>query len=346
MLKKDNKWQHPKELLRLQKLKFKKQALQERINGNVSIKESKNACDSKAKAFENIFHCKKRKNPFAVEGNQAKKSKPDGEDFLNESVDQTLFKILNQSTSTVQETSSVTSFSNIFTKVEESTKKDELSAKKPLGTLWCPIDWTLKRKIRLISLKPFPWSQKLKISEEASGITSFTRCLDIEQCDTSLDASPNAKFHQCCLYWQQPVFPWLTLFPRNSAKSNTSGINLASNNAIKSSLYETWTDSLKSLFQLIRTRQCPYFYVCSNSFTALFRAAGILGHTDIHVMVTPTTRGFRHLLKEEDIEFEMPLKSAANSFLETSEPDEVNGQEETAFEADQDKLVSSIDIFA
>jgi hypothetical protein len=82
---------------------------------------------------------------------------------------------------------------------------------------------------------------------------------------------------------------------------------------VKSSLQEAWKDSLRSLFQLIRTKQCPYFYVCSNNFTVLFRAAGICGESDVHALVTPTTRGFRHMLKQEEIEFSMPLKKKRTS---------------------------------
>lgn len=34
-----------------------------------------------------------------------------------------------------------------------------------------PIDWTLRTKVRFMSLKPFAWNQKLRTCEEASGIT-------------------------------------------------------------------------------------------------------------------------------------------------------------------------------
>lgn len=34
-----------------------------------------------------------------------------------------------------------------------------------------PIDWAIKTKLRLMSPKPFPWTSKLKASEEASGTT-------------------------------------------------------------------------------------------------------------------------------------------------------------------------------
>lgn len=52
----------------------------------------------------------------------------------------------------------------------------------------------------------------------------FVRCLDtssIKEGTTigSLDTSPNAQFHQCCLYWQHPNISWLQLFPRNLKKA-------------------------------------------------------------------------------------------------------------------------------
>lgn len=62
---------------------------------------------------------------------------------------------------------------------------------------------------------------------------------------------------------------------------------------------------------MVRSLQCPYFYVCANSFTVLFRAAGIGGKVETHALLTPTSRGLRTALKEEDIEFTMPLKKVS-----------------------------------
>lgn len=72
---------------------------------------------------------------------------------------------------------------------------------------------------------------------------------------------------------------------------------------MKDALYREWCDSFRSLFHLLRARQCPYFYVCANTFTVLFRAAGICGLSEIHALVTPTTRGFRQSLKQEGRKF-------------------------------------------
>lgn len=43
----------------------------------------------------------------------------------------------------------------------------------------------------------------------------------------------------------------------------------------------------------------------------LFRAAGIGGKVETHALLTPTSRGLRSALKEEDIEFSMPLKKVS-----------------------------------
>jgi hypothetical protein len=301
------KWHHPSEVMKLHKLKLKKKALQARIAGSVLKKTVDDAAD-KNSALEDIISAKKRKNPF-VKNNENKKTKPDVPSSVEESSDNTLFKLLHQSAAnTSLNTTSLTTFENILNKDVDT----EVVVVKAKGQTEIPVDWALKSKIRLWSVQPFSWSQKLKIGEEASGTTGFVRCLD-KSCLTNLDTSPNSKFHQCCLYWQQPSLPWLKLFPRMTGKVSDSDSSIVTNPTVKSSLQEAWKDSLRSLFQLIRTKQCPYFYVCSNNFTVLFRAAGICGESDVHALITPTTRGFRHMLKQEEIEFSMPLKKKRTS---------------------------------
>lgn len=55
---------------------------------------------------------------------------------------------------------------------------------------------------------------------------------------------------------------------------------------------------MRSLFQLLRVRQSPFFYVCSNTFTCLFCAAGTR-NDQIQVYFTQATKAFRDLLKKE-----------------------------------------------
>ncbi|CAG9815270.1 unnamed protein product [Phaedon cochleariae] len=325
------KWNHPTDVMKLHKLKLRKKALQARINGSQlnTTKAKSTECP-----FENIF-AKKRKNPFLKTGDQ-KRNKSELIVPLEESTDQTLFKLLNQKASSSQ-TTSLTTFKNVLNNINNEKLHEEVEIVKAKGETWLPIDWTLKSKVRLLSAKPFPWNQKLKIVEEASGVTAFTRCLN-SNTETNLDTSPNAKFHQCCLYWQQPCLPWLSLFPRSSMKLQENSASVAVNTSIRDSLQLAWSDSLRSLFQLIRTRQCPYFYACANNFTVLFRAAGICGFTDVHALVSPTTRGFRQLLRQEEIDFTMPLKKKRDSdggyeTLDSVAGDKLEGEEEEAPES-------------
>nr|CAI5826402.1 unnamed protein product [Callosobruchus analis] len=322
-----SKWHHPSEVMKLHKLKQKKRKLQARITGNVSNESTK-----LNSSLKDVFSCGKRKNPF-LKASDTKKTKPE-QPILDESTDQTLFKLISQSEFQQNALNiSVTSFDNILNKLNAG-EREVVEIVKAKGKSWLPIDWALKSRIRLLSEKPFPWSQKLKISEEASGVTAFTRCLD-NNTDTTLDTSPNAKFHQCCLYWQQPCLPWLTLFPRNLNKSLPNVMVMNAN--IKDSLQQAYSDGIRSLFQLIRTRQCPYFYACANNFTVLFRAAGIGGFTDVHALICPTTRGFRESLRLEEIEFTMPLKKKRDSDqgYETWDSEEI-GNPETGKEDDDE----------
>lgn len=288
-----SKWLHPNQVLQLHRLKAKKKALQARI-------QSCTAPSTSDESAQDASILGKRTNPFVIQ-ETSKKKKTD--EYLEDTSDQTLFKLLRLSEESTKPI--VTNFNNVLQKINES-KTESVQVVKAKGESWIPIDWALKTRIRFLSASPFNWNQKLKISEEASGVTGFARCLT-----SSLDTSPNAQFHQCCLFWQQPFLPWINLFPRTNTKSSISGIpsNLLTAPAIKDSLQSAWADSFRSVFQLIRTKQCPYFYVCANTFTVLFRAGGISGFSEMHAIITPTTRGLRQLLRQEEIEFKMPLKS-------------------------------------
>lgn len=295
------KWRHPHEIMKLHRLKRKKKALQARLD----LKSTSSLSPNSTSGFQSLLTETKRKNPF-ITNYDNKRIKSDSID-VDTSTDSTLFKLLHCGTDTLVNKENRTSFSNIL---KQDKNEDEI--KIVGGERWIPIDWTLKSRARFFSTKQFQWSQKLKISEEASSLTSFTRCLDTSS-TTTLDISPNARFHQCCLYWQFPYLPWLNLFPRTSKRASSTIASIATNPIIKQSLQESWVDGLKSLFQLIRTKQCPYFYVCANTCTILVRAAGICGFNEMHAVITPTTRGFRQLLRQEDIEFKMPLKKTRTS---------------------------------
>jgi len=185
---------------------------------------------------------------------------------------------------------------------DEEDNADQVEPPKP--TMLLPIDWSIKSRVRILS-KTQIVGNNLKSSQEASGLTGFVRCLDIKSTTSGLDMSDGARFHQNMMYWQYPHLPWLNLVQRNSNANNQFKMNVPESEAI----LKDWMECFRNLFQLLRARQCPYFYLIANQFTVLFRAAGIGGRCEMHALLTPTTRGLRQLLKEEEIEFVQPLKS-------------------------------------
>ncbi|KAL3224305.1 hypothetical protein MRX96_049548 [Rhipicephalus microplus] len=150
----------------------------------------------------------------------------------------------------------------------------------------------------------------------------------------SLDSSPQARFHQNCLVWMHPHLPWMRLFPRHGVMANASTSKEATSlfadpaSPARTALQGDWAQGFRSLYQLLRARQCPYFYVCAPTFTVLFRAAGVAGLADLHALMTPTTRGLRQALRDEGITFSMPLCTSQEQMDETV--DGASHQEENA----------------
>ena len=63
--------------------------------------------------------------------------------------------------------------------------------------------------------------------------------------------------------------------------------------------YKIRSESFRSVFHLLRSGHCPYFYLCTHHFTVLFRAGGLAAMPQIHALLSPTTRGLREALKTE-----------------------------------------------
>uniref|UniRef100_A0A8C5X0U3 DNA replication fork stabilization factor DONSON n=1 Tax=Malurus cyaneus samueli TaxID=2593467 RepID=A0A8C5X0U3_9PASS len=73
----------------------------------------------------------------------------------------------------------------------------------------------------------------------------------------------------------------------------------AQDEALQQVLMSDWSVSFTSLYNLLRARLCPYFYVCSAQFSVLFRAAGLAGSDVPTAAIAPTTRGLREAMRSE-----------------------------------------------
>ncbi|XP_074662071.1 protein downstream neighbor of son homolog [Tubulanus polymorphus] len=203
-----------------------------------------------------------------------------------------------------------------------------------------PVDWSLKMKLRFLSDSTFNWSQSLKTLDEAAGICAAVRCQTLNQ---DCGANDKVRFKKLCSYWQHPNIPWLKLYPRIvpdlRVGKHVPGLL---EKMVEESLYNNWVTSFTSVFHLLKAKYCPYFYMCTHQFTVMFRAAGI-GSRSINAVITPTTKGIREALQNEDVEFTMPLRQKENqpqsSESESSDTDKqtISKNEEDGCEDDDDE---------
>ncbi|XP_050074227.1 protein downstream neighbor of son homolog [Anopheles maculipalpis] len=321
ILSNPSQWKRPEDILKMQRLKRKQRALQDRINNHSKAggaQPSHPGSGSSEDPLVNRFEANpKRKNPFSRNVNPAPKRQKEAHTSELDGGEETIFDLLSKPQTLVvpnleaPQTKAAVDHRFLpdqYCPVAQSLPA-ELEEEPPKTSKLAPIHWSIKSKMRIICRTPIPGTN-LKTNQEASGLTSFVRCIDTKESSTGLDISPGARFYQATLYWQHPYLPWFTLFPRNARNNHTQ---TPLDESVRSVLAKEWIISFRNLFQLVRARQCPYFYLCANSFTVLFRAAGIGGRVETHALLTPTTRGMRAALKQEEIEFTMPLKKGAQT---------------------------------
>ncbi|RXM99168.1 Protein downstream neighbor of son-like [Acipenser ruthenus] len=175
----------------------------------------------------------------------------------------------------------------------------------PSGCTEFPADWSLKTRLLFTSQLPFTWAEHLKAQEEAQGLSQHCRAavstLPHSIPEPRSSSELRCAFQQSLVYWQHPSLPWLQLFPRIGAERRLAGkcTPWAQDEALQQLLMSEWSVSFTSLYNLLRSRLCPYFYLCTYQFTVLFRAAGLAGSEGITALISPTTRGLREAMKME-----------------------------------------------
>ncbi|NXN07578.1 DONS protein, partial [Indicator maculatus] len=176
-----------------------------------------------------------------------------------------------------------------------------------------PADWSIKTRLLFMSSQPFTWTEHLKAQEEAQGFAQHCRATETNLPQSiqepKLSTELRCAFQQSLVYWLHPSLPWLQMFPRIGADRKLVGkaSPWSQDEALQQVLMSEWSVSFTSLYNLLRAKLCPYFYVCSYQFTVLFRAAGLAGSDVITAVISPTTRGLREAMRSEGIEFSLPL---------------------------------------
>ena len=161
-----------------------------------------------------------------------------------------------------------------------------------------PIDWSLKSSCRFQGLDSgslLANFMKLRSTDESLALNYI--------CSSSCVDNEKAYFRSLTSYWTYPHLPWLRLFPRSQQQQTSTNINSnALDEQIQTVLQDEWKLSFQSLFQAFRTRNCPYFYMCTHTFNILFREDI---SSQLIVIINPTTSGLRSIFEREGIEFIM-----------------------------------------
>ncbi|KAI8520572.1 hypothetical protein Bbelb_003260 [Branchiostoma belcheri] len=202
--------------------------------------------------------------------------------------------------------------------VEEKEMPESLTQD---GSRELPEDLSLKSRVRFTSPHPFSWCSRIKTTDEASGVCGFVR--GQERHTLADPESWASSFQQCVMTWIHPNLPWLRLFPRivsTSRKVDSKGPPATIIPNIQEALLSDWTNSFRSVFQLLKAQMCPYFYVCGHQFTVLFHGVQTGGAKSLGALLTPTSRGLREALDNEGVSFKMPLAARQTGQSGGSDP--------------------------
>uniref|UniRef100_A0A2K5QH31 Downstream neighbor of SON n=1 Tax=Cebus imitator TaxID=2715852 RepID=A0A2K5QH31_CEBIM len=178
-----------------------------------------------------------------------------------------------------------------------------------------PVDWSIKTRHIFTSSEHFTWAQGL--------VQHFTLSKSIQDPKLSTDL----------VYWLHPALSWLPLFPRIGAERKMTGKTSPwSNDAtLQHVLMSDWSVSFASLYNLLKTKLCPYFYV----------SAGLARNDLITALVSPTTRGFREAMRNKGIEFSLPLIKESGHKKETVSGTSLGyGEEQAISDKDEEESFS------
>lgn len=209
-----------------------------------------------------------------------------------------------------------------------------------------PADWSIKTRLLFTSSQPFSWADHLKAQEEAQGLVQHCRATEVTLPqsveDPKLSTELRCAFQQTLVYWLHPAFSWLPLFPRIGADKKMAGkpSPWSNDETLQQTLMSDWSVSFTSLYNLLKTKLCPFFYVCTYQFTVLFRAAGLAGSDVVTALVSPTTRGLREAMKNEGVEFSLPLLEESGRKKKGREANLESEEEPAASDEDEEESFS------
>ena len=230
------------------------------------------------------------------------------------------------------------------------------AAYRPMGS--CPVDYTLKQRVRFLSKAPFEWAKIASCVEASEAISAFHAPLPGEQVapvvwggmlrgNTGEKCSTSANFRKALMYAVHPAAELPPAFLglrsallksemlKKKATRNLSGSSLGNVDAKTSmkdalsnffdSRQRDWEEAFSSLFGLFCRKKISHFYL-NTSFTAMFvhhkQHKNGKGASIPRVVISPSTRGLRGALRKLSIPYTMP-HDANNTDLQEETDDDV-----------------------
>lgn len=207
-----------------------------------------------------------------------------------------------------------------------------------------PLNRPVKRQLNLAG-SPNKRSRMLAVDEDANlePPKSRQRCPNANwplavnlQIGIKLSKSdikpPVDSIESAAVFYQYPYFPWDALFPRINTDNcgNNDLVSLRSQpEELVEIMYTDWIKSLDNLIELLVLGRCPYFYICSNSNTILFRAST----NTMQAFISPFSEKLEQDLTKSGIKYDYSLHednltTPTQSQFET-ENDDLQNEDET-----------------
>uniref|UniRef100_A0A914DXS2 Uncharacterized protein n=1 Tax=Acrobeloides nanus TaxID=290746 RepID=A0A914DXS2_9BILA len=226
---------------------------------------------------------------------------------------------------------------------KSSSRPNSLAVVERQTSSHMPKDLRLGTKLRVISKKPFPWIKNVNTpGQSLVMITALERDIAIKhvsskeldsEADLPRSSTPLTKLQMALCYFQFPNISFMQMFPRidgqpkSSLSSHLKALNLKSIDP-SDSTFKEWTQSFDQLYHSWKRSDRRSFYICSSKFTVLFFKSAlplmetgatnvdetcwsVNGSPRLQVVITPTSKGLRQLLRDEGIEFELPLSQTS-----------------------------------
>ena len=145
-------------------------------------------------------------------------------------------------------------------------------------------------------------------------ISPPTHVLDVSRPPWPPDISSFNASHSVSAFFRSvsTLFLRLDFFPIHRTAESRANTHVDWKKLLPA-MQPNWDVAVRELLAAVQFDMCPYFYLVTHQWTALIMAQRVTREKTLRAFIGPTAMGFRRMLKEKGIDFEMPLRTGKNS---------------------------------